>query len=198
MWKRLGLDHMPWIIVLAQSSWRKLLTSCGFRVFLPCTWTFEELYLFHIIQQGAVFPSVSLGFFRSNLIYKHQRIQNVLPAISAFQFETEFTFLPCGGHRSRKAKKKKARKIRKPTNFSFLFAKINKCCHTHKFSFDSWHSVTAFQGLPVTDMNFDFNSVQLTDFSDSYPDSQAQTLPVSLNFNCVCLIQWEPALPNGT
>lgn len=34
-------------------------------------------------------------------------------------------------------KKKKARKIRKPTNFSFLFAKINKCCHTHKFSFDS-------------------------------------------------------------
>lgn len=134
MWKRLGLDHMPWIIVLPQSSWRKLLTSCGFRVFLPCTWTFEELYLFHIIQQGAVFPSVSLGFFRSNLIYKHQRIQNVLPAISAFQFETEFTFLPCGGHRSRKAKKKKSPKNKETDKLFVSFRKNQQVLpHTQVF-----------------------------------------------------------------
>jgi len=125
------LESSTWSAVLGKNFWPAV--GFGFTRH-PLFWLPEELYLFRaILQDGAVFPSFIFGgiFPTPNLIYKHQRIQNVLPAISAFQFQTEFTFCLVVDTGWQKKRRKKA------TNFSFLLAKINKCCHTHKFSFDS-------------------------------------------------------------
>lgn len=137
MWKRLGLDHMPWIIVFCPKFLAKTFDQLRVSGFPAMYMDIQGTLSLSYYPAGSSFPlcfARVLPFFHSNLIYKHQRIQNVLPAISAFQFETEFTFLPCGGHRSRKAKKKKSPKNKETDKLFVSFRKNQQVLpHTQVF-----------------------------------------------------------------